>query len=120
MLDDVYRNRGQYASARVGRSWQYRNWNFHAMAGIEYLDSELSLRTFGVTAAEARRSYFPQYDPGATGQIETEIGVTYPMSERWVFRATARHRFMADAVSESPLFDNSSQSSLMFSVSCVF
>ncbi|KAF0187480.1 MAG: MltA-interacting MipA family protein, partial [Gammaproteobacteria bacterium] len=85
VLHDVYHGRGQYASARLGRSWQYRNWNFHAMAGIEYLDSELSLRTFGVTAAEAKRSFFRQYDPGATGQIEAEIGVTYPMSERWVF-----------------------------------
>ncbi len=120
VLNDAYRNRGQYASARLGRSWQYRNWNFHAIAGIEYLDSEYSQRTFGVTAAEAKRSYFPKYDPGATGQIEAEFGVTYPMSRRWVFRATARHSFLADAVSRSPLYDKSSQTSVMLSVSCVF
>lgn len=118
-LNDIYYNRGNYSTARLGRSWQYRNWNFHGIVGLEYLDAKYSQRTFGVDEREASRS-FPTYAPGATVSTEVEAGVTYPITEHWVFRATVKHRFLPNAVKESPLYDDDSATSLLTSFSYVF
>jgi outer membrane scaffolding protein for murein synthesis (MipA/OmpV family) len=120
MLNDVYNNRGNYGSARLGRSWQYRNWNFHGIAGVEYFDSSFAQHMVGISAAETSSSFPQQYSPGSITQVEAEVGVTYPMTEHWVFRATIRHTFLPDAVTDSPLIENSSQSSFFTSFNYVF
>lgn len=118
-LNDIYNNRGNYGTARLGRSWQYRNWNFHTLAGVEYLDSRFSQHVYGISAREATRS-LPQYSPGSIFAAEAEVGVTYPVTEHWVFRATVRHTFFPNAVADSPLFDKNSASSFATSFSYVF
>jgi outer membrane protein len=120
ILDDIYRNRGFYSTARVGRSWQYRNWNFHAMGGFEYLGSEYSQRTYGISAIEASRSGFLQYTTGAVIQAEAEVGVTYPVTEHWVFRGTFRHNFLPASVADSPVLEDHYNSQLLLSLSYVF
>ena len=119
VLNDIYNNRGNYGSARLGRSWQYRNWNFHAIGGIEYFDSQFGEHLVGVGADEATRA-FPQYSPGSFAQVEGEVGVTYPMTEHWVFRATIRHTFLPDAVTNSPLYEDNYATSLFTSLNYVF
>lgn len=120
VLNDIYNNRGNYGSARLGRSWQYRNWNFHGMAGVEHFDSKFSQRMVGINAAETSASFPQQYSPGSITQVEAEVGVTYPMTEHWVFRGTIRHTFLPDAVTDSPLYEDSSQSTFFTSLSYVF
>lgn len=119
LLDDIWYDHGTYSTARLGRSWQYRNWNFHGIVGAEYLDSSYSLRMFGVSAAEATNG-FPQYSPGSTVSYEAEVGVTYPVSEHWVFRSTLRHNFFPGAVTDGPLFDDRSATTFLTSFSYVF
>lgn len=119
LLNDVYNNRGSYGSARLGKSWQYRNWNFHAMAGVEFFDSQFAQHMVGVSANEASRA-FPQYSPGAFAQLETEVGVTYPVTENWVFRATLRNTVVPTAVTDSPLFEDSHATSFFTSFNYVF
>lgn len=119
VLNDVYHSRGNYGSARVGRSWQYRNWNFHAMAGVEFYDSKFAQHVYGVSAVQAS-NFFPEYRPGAVVTPEFEVGVTYPVNQNWVFRATARHTFLPDAVTDNALYADSSQSQFFASLSYVF
>jgi outer membrane protein len=119
LLNDVYNHRGNYGSARLGKSWQVRNWNFHAMAGVEYFDSSFAQHIVGISANEASLA-FPQYSPGAFAQLETEIGVTYPVNENWVFRATIRNAVVPDTVTDSPMFEDSHASSFFTSLTYVF
>lgn len=119
LLNDVYNNRGNYGSARLGKSWQYRNWNFHGIAGVEYFDANFSQYMVGVTPAQATSS-FAAYSPDAIAQVEAEVGVTYPVTENWVFRATVRHTLLPDAVTDSPLYEDNYATSFFTSFSFVF
>ncbi len=62
----------------------------------------------------------PAYRPGATVSYETEVGVTYPVREHWVFRGTLRHKYLPAAVASSPLYDERSATSFLASLSYVF
>jgi len=115
-------SKGTLASALVGRNWQVRNWNFHSLVGLEYLDSRINDYYYGVNEAEAARSQFTEYNPGASVNFSAEAGVTYPITEDWVFRSTARFRTFSGAAMDSPLFETtrSTAMSLSTSLSYVF
>ena len=113
---------GTSASALVGRNWQVRNWNFHGLVGLDFSDSRLNDYYLGVNEDEALRSPFTEYSPGASFNFTTEVGVTYPITEDWVFRSTARFSTVSDAAMNSPLFETtrSTAMSLSTSISYVF
>ncbi|WP_448548047.1 MipA/OmpV family protein [Thalassotalea fusca] len=108
---------GFEASALVGRNWQYRNWNFHGMAGIQYHDANFNQYYYGISEAEADRTQFDYYQPKDSIFATVEAGVTYPISENWVFRGTAWVRTVADEVTDSPLFLNKRSNALGLSTS---
>ncbi len=116
------KSKGLLASAIVGRNWQYRNWNYHGMVGVQYFDANINDYYYGVTADEAARSEFTEYHPGSNFNLTAEVGVTYPISENWVFRSTARFNTVSDEDMDSPLFETtrSTRMSLSTSVSYVF
>ena len=115
-------SKGLLASALVGRNWQVRNWNFHGLVGVQFFDSNINDYYYGVSEAEASRTPFTEYHPGSNFNFTAEVGVTYPLSENWVFRSTARFSTVSDADMDSPLFETtrSTSSSLSTSVSYVF
>lgn len=113
---------GTSASALVGRNWQVRNWNFHGLVGLYFYDSRLNDYYLGVNEDEALRSQFTEYNPGASINFTAEAGVTYPITEDWVFRSTAKFGTIPDAHMDSPLFETtrSTAMSLSTSISYVF
>ena len=115
-------SKGMLATALVGRHWQVRNWNFHGLVGLQYFDSNINEYYLGVTEAEAARTTFTPYQPGSNINYTAEVGVTYPVSENWVFRSTARFSTVSDADMNSPLFatTRSTRASLSASLSYVF
>jgi len=115
-------SKGTMASALIGRNWQVRNWNFHGLAGVYYYDSNINDYYYGVSEAEAARSQFTEYHPSANVNFAAEAGVTYPITEDWVFRSTARFSTVSDADMDSPLFETrrSTKMSLSTSISYVF
>jgi len=118
---------GTTVSALIGQSWQYRNWNFHGTVGAEYASANLNDYYVGVSeelAAYVRSLGFDMkaYKAGASVGFTTEVGVTYPITEDWVFRATARAATRPSAVTDSPIYSNldSSATSVRTSLSYVF
>ncbi|KGJ92427.1 MipA/OmpV family protein [Thalassotalea sp. ND16A] len=124
---------GTTASALIGRSWQYRNWNFHGIVGAEYVSAKLNDYYVGVSAedAAALNDYYARvsaetridaYEADASVGFSSEFGVTYPISEDWVFRATARAVTVPDEISDSPYYGykKSVLTSLRTSISYVF
>ncbi len=115
---DIRRHHGRMASALVGRNWQLRNWNFHGLLGVQYSDSTTNDYYKGVRQEEADRSSFTAYQAGGGFNYNAEVGVTYPINEDWVYRATATVVSYSDEQLNSPMYHSTSGStSTTFSTS---
>lgn len=115
-------SKGTLASALIGRNWQIRNWNVHGLAGVYYYDSDINDYYYGVSETEASRTEFTEYNPDSNVNVAAEVGVTYPITENWVLRSTARFSTVSDEDMDSPLFatTRSTRLSLSTSISYVF
>jgi outer membrane scaffolding protein for murein synthesis (MipA/OmpV family) len=82
------RSKGTVASVLLGRNWQYRNWNFHGLIGAHLADAKYNDYYLGVTAEESALSGLAAYDGETSLVFNSTLGVTYPISENWVYRAT--------------------------------
>lgn len=82
------RSKGSTASALLGRNWQYRNWNFHGLVGLYLSDSKFNDYYYGVTEEESAVSGIKTFDGEAAIIFNSSMGVTYPISEDWIYRAT--------------------------------
>ena len=119
IVSDYFDGQGIQSSARLGKSWQVRNWNFHALASVEYSSSTLNQYLFGVTDEEATE-LFPAYKPGNSFSYGLELGVAYPISENLVFRAMYRMNVLSDEVTDSPFNESGYVSFFNASISYVF
>ena len=120
---------GTTVSALIGRNWQVRNWNFHGIVGVEYASAKLNDFYVGVSETRAASTRFDYLDEGASSyeagdsvSFSTEFGVTYPITEDWVFRVTGRVVTIPDEITDSPYYVNkdSVATSLRTSLSFVF
>lgn len=119
IVSDYYDGQGIQSSARLGKSWQVRNWNFHALGSIEYSSATLNQYLFGISAAEATE-LLPQYQPDSSFSYGVELGVAYPISESFVFRAMYRFNVLSDEVTDSPFNESGYVSFFNASISYVF
>ncbi|WP_229377442.1 MipA/OmpV family protein [Shewanella woodyi] len=119
IVSDYYDDQGLQSSARLGKSWQVRNWNFHALASVEYASATLNNHLFGVSSDEAT-TRFPEYHPDSSFHYGMEFGVAYPLSESLVFRAMYRFNVLSDEVTDSPFNQAGHVSFFNASISYVF
>jgi outer membrane protein len=82
------RSKGTVASALLGRNWQYRNWNFHGLVGLYLADAKFNNYYYGVTEEESAVTGIQTFDGEAAITFNSSMGVTYPISENWIYRAT--------------------------------
>ena len=80
------RSKGTVASALLGRNWQYRNWNFHGLIGLNLSDSKYNDYYLGVTQEESVITGIETYDGKTSLYFSSSLGVTYPISENWIYR----------------------------------
>jgi outer membrane protein len=119
IVSDYYDGQGIQSTARLGKSWQVRNWNFHALGSIEYSSSTFNRYLFGVDSDEATE-LFPEYRPDSSFSYGMELGVAYPISENFVFRAMYRINVLPDEVTDSPFNQADYVSFFNASISYVF
>ena len=97
------KSKGTVASALIGRNWQAGDWNFHGLVGLTLADAKYNDYYLGVSDEEAAITDFEAYDGKASVSFNSSVGVTYPISESWEFRATA-HAGSNFGYNDSPLF----------------
>ncbi|MPY22642.1 MipA/OmpV family protein [Shewanella psychropiezotolerans] len=119
LVSDYYDGQGISSTARLGTSWQVRNWNFHALGSIEYSSATLNRHFFSVSDEEATE-LFPEYQPGSSFSYGMELGVAYPLSESFVFRAMYRLNVLSNEVTDSPFNQTGYVSFFNASISYVF
>lgn len=99
---------GFQASALAGTSWQYRNLNTHLVVGLHHSSEEINNYYWGVNSVEASDE-FEQYKAGASTSFSTELGITYPISESWVFRSKLNYVYGSEQFAKSPLRSDDTQ-----------
>ncbi len=119
LVTDTHSGNGVTSTARLGRSWQVKNWNFHGVVSAEYASATTNRYWWGVGAAEAT-TRFPEYQPDASVSYNAEVGVTYPLGKDWVLRSFARYGLLSDEEKDSPLADEDHMVWFVNSISYVF
>ena len=114
------RHGGILVSALYGSGGQYRNWNFHYLYGIEYRSKEIDDYYWGVSEEESQNTDFAQYSGHSSLVYTAELGVTYPITENWVFRTSYRYNYYTNVKSSLYLNTNKNASLLAISLSYVF
>ncbi|MGK0440569.1 MAG: outer membrane scaffolding protein for murein synthesis (MipA/OmpV family) [Pseudohongiellaceae bacterium] len=119
LVTDIHDDNGIVSTLRLGRSGQLRNWNFHGVVSADYASAKTSHYWYGVSQSDAT-ARFQEYNAGSTMSYTAEIGLTYPMSEHFVFRSTARHTRFSNEVQDSPLTDGNNSTYIATSINYVF
>lgn len=101
------------ATMRLGRAWQVRNWNFHALGGLELLLAERYHTYVGEREGEqqlllGRKRLEPMVD------LVFEVGATYPISEHWVSRTQVEYLSRDDERSYSTDWSAAISTSLVY------
>ncbi|RUM94816.1 MAG: MipA/OmpV family protein [Thiothrix sp.] len=119
LVTDIYDSNGITSSARLGKSWQAKNWNFHAILSTDYFSNKTTQYLIGVTKEEAT-DRFAQYNPKGGLIFTADIGATYPLSEHLVWRSFFRHTELPDRAKDSPLIEDNRASGFSTSINYVF
>lgn len=119
LVTDVHDGNGITSTARLGRAWQVRNWNFHGLASLAFRSAKTNQYLYGVSDLE-QTERFPTYRPGSSVDASFELGVTYPLSEHWVFRSELRYSPILSSIRKSPLISESWAGSAGLTISYVF
>lgn len=99
-VSDVHN--GTIFTASVGRYWQRRNWNFHSILQVKRRSEKVVDYYLGIREDEAS-DRFPYYKAGGGNEFGFELGLTYPLSEKWVLRSTGQYYHISGELSDSPL-----------------
>lgn len=119
-LTDISRTHyGELYSLKLARHWQHRNWNFHGIVGGTYRSQDITDYYFSIDADEASAKY-PEYAAPAGMSYVAELGVTYPISEKWVFRGFIRRIELESVATKSPLILDNHGEMIVTAISYVF
>lgn len=110
---------GELYSLKLARHWQHRNWTIHSIIGATYRSRQINDYYFSIDGFEASEK-FPQYEAPSSMAYIVEFGLTYPISEKWVFRSFARRVQLDSAVTGSPLILDNRSDVFATSISYVF
>jgi outer membrane scaffolding protein for murein synthesis (MipA/OmpV family) len=110
---------GQNASAFIGKNWQIRNWNFHSLVGVTYNSADALDYYFGIEESEVSDE-FSRFDASGGLDLTIELGLAYPISEDWVFRAGYRYMRLPNEIADSPLILRQDFQLLATSINYVF
>lgn len=120
MLTDISNtHKGQLYSLKFARYWQHKNWTLHGILGATYRSTEINDYYFSIHEDEAS-SRFPEYYVTGGMAYITEVGATYPLSEKWVFRGLIRRVEIDSEAAKSPLIFGNHGEMIAASFSYVF
>ncbi|MFT4807686.1 MAG: outer membrane protein [Paraglaciecola sp.] len=105
-LNDEYDD-GVYASFWADRAWQVKNWQFNAAIGLTYRSAEILNHYYGTPDGPIIEGF--DYQASAGVDVTAQIGVSYPISENWIFESYFRYTDITDSITDSPFKQRHSQ-----------
>ncbi|WP_333796659.1 MipA/OmpV family protein [Rheinheimera sp.] len=91
---------GQHASVSVSTGWQSSFGHWQLSSSLLWKNADLINTYYGVTEQQYFSSY---YQTGSSWQPELKLSWSYPLTPDWSALAFYRHRFLDDAMTNSPL-----------------
>ncbi|MFT7559121.1 MAG: outer membrane protein [Flavobacteriales bacterium] len=119
LVTDTFAAHGYTSTLRVGRGWQVRNWNFHAILSAQYTSAKTNDYWYGIDADETTIN-FPEYQANSSLTYTGLIGFAYPIDEHWVFRSFAAFAQLPNEVTDSPLIASDDVSIIFSTINYVF
>lgn len=120
VLGDISdRHHGVVLNAAVGRFWQVRNWNLHSVLQLRHRSAKIVDYYVGIREDEANEQ-FAAYEADAGNEIGLELGLTYPLNEKWILRSTTQFYWLSSELSDSPLARDNNGLTWLTSVTRVF
>ncbi|HTF95197.1 MAG TPA: MipA/OmpV family protein [Cellvibrio sp.] len=119
LMDVSNTHHGELYSLKLARHWQYRNWTIHGIVGATYRSQQITDYYFSIDESEASERY-PQYEAPSMMAYIAELGATYPISEKWVFRGFYRRVQLDSASPKSPLILDDHGDIIATSINYVF
>lgn len=96
---------GSEVDLSVSQALPIGSFPLRLSAGVTWQSDELAAYTYGVSAADAAASSFPQYDPGEIIIPHISMGTAIPINDRARVLANVHAEFLPDEVSDSPIID---------------
>jgi outer membrane scaffolding protein for murein synthesis (MipA/OmpV family) len=99
---------GIHASFWVDRSWQVKNWQFNAALGVTYHSAEILNYYYGTPIdqfdgpIEGHTIEGFDYQASSGIDVTAQVGVSYPISQHWIFESYVRYTDVADSITDSP------------------
>lgn len=112
-------HQGELYSLKLARHWQYRNWTIHGIVGATYRSRQITNYYFAIDQSEAS-DIFPEFAATSAVSYVGELGATYPLSEKWVFRGLIRRIDIGAEAKESPLILDDHGEIIATAISYVF
>lgn len=96
---------GVFASAWLAHSWQIKNWELYASAGVNYRSKEIINHYYATSdeIASLDAPILPAYKADGGFDIITQVGLSYPVSESILFESYLRYTDISDSISDSPV-----------------
>lgn len=110
---------GELYSLKLARHWQYRNWTIHGILGATYRSHQITNYYFAIDESEASEQ-FPAFAASSAVSYVGELGATYPLSEKWVFRSFIRRIDIGSEATQSPLILDRHGDMIASAISYVF
>lgn len=110
---------GQVLSFKIARHWQYKNWNIHAIESASYRTASVANYYLGVEPQDATEKFHAFQARSGFTQV-FEVGATYPINQKWVFRSLLRHIELDKQWRNSPLLTDTHGNMFVNSIDYVF
>ena len=96
---------GLFVSAWLAHTWQVKNWELYASAGVNYRSEEI-INYYYSTSDEVVAMNNPKlsaYNGDGGFDVIGQVGVSYPMTKDILFESYFRYTDVADSISDSPV-----------------
>lgn len=114
------RSGGALLEATWGGRFDLGRIAFYPLLGLEYRSRDYVQHLYGVSAAESAASGLPAYSPGASTVPMAGLAATLPITGPWALQFQWRHRWLGDAIGDSPIVRSRSQDSGHFALTYEF
>ena len=117
---DANKSHGALLDATYAAQFKLGNWSFYPQLGFEYRNAKYNNYFYGVSAAESAASGIAAYSAGASTTPMIGLAADVPLGEPWVLSLQLRHKWLASAVTGSPLVSRKTQDTGFIAVSYRF
>ena len=117
--DILGKHDGHILSLSYGKTFRRKNLTLTPSVGLKWQSENFVNYYYGVRSKESRSSR-PTYHPSDALNPFMSLRLTYKLNEKWNIFSSFRYQWLDNEISNSPIVDQSYQTSLMFGFMYVF